>query len=408
LHLDLARSVWFALGARLPLNLPVSLHGAQLFLQGVVLDPGLGFVLTDATEINFFDPIAMFADIGAVHRLDEHTLTVQRSVPSSANGRIAFTPDRTRAYMTVVSSNGAVKEFDLAGGGLRQIGSVSLSGGARPGIAINRAGTRLYVPLHDGVAAVDVDPASATYDTELRVLPTPITGPAGAIGSGPLAVAVTPDGSRVYIAYGEALSGPPRVGVFDLTQPSPPHTIIRVTEGGNLFGVHTLEDIVVSEDGQFVFTIEHGVVPGFGVSGWQNGAVINVISTATNTEVAAIPTGGYYQHELAIDLLGKTLWTSQRDANGVVEVLRVDVDRRSANRFSVAGRIQLPVPVSSASSGPQGVGITPDGSTVLVTINQTSGDPTPRLFEIDAVTGSVNGPLTTPNTWPKSVEFQRY
>jgi DNA-binding beta-propeller fold protein YncE len=398
-------------------TLPMNFTGLSMVIQGVFLDPALGPVLTDATRCWFFDPVVMVGN----QRQSSNSISVidlvQRAVVdrlgNSENGTIAFSPDRTRAYVCEPGlQRNLVTVYDLTVRPIVQLTQLPTSGGVRYRPEIAPAGDRMYVPVHNGVDVFDVDPASPTFHQRLLTIPTPITGNSSTIFTGPLDVAVTPDGSKLFIAFGELLAwpAPSTVGVVDLLAPGTPYRAIPVTTGGDFFGLATRSAIVVSPDGQLVFTVEWAVAPGFPfANGFAQGGLINVISAAAETEILAIPTNGIAQSAIAIDRLGRNLWVAQNGAlTGQAELLRIDVDRHSAAPLSVAARIVLdPVPFD-VTTGAAGVAATPDGSTVCVTLVEDSAHPVPVMITVDARTNGVFGLPITVESLPQTVSVQQY
>jgi hypothetical protein len=407
-----------AWGLNLPIAaLPAGMAGTSLVVQGLVLDPGSGLVLTDATRCQFFDPVVMVGN----QRQSSNSISVvdlvQRSVVgrlgNSENGSIAFSPDRTRAYVCEPGlQRNIVTVYDLTVQPIAQLAQLPTSGGVRYRPEIAPAGDRMYVPVHNGVDVFDVDPQSPNYHARLTSIPTPITGNNSTIFTGPLDVAVTPDGSKLFIAFGENLvyPAPSTVGVVDLLQPGMPYRAIPVTTGGDFFGLATRQAIAVSPDGEFVYTVEYAVPPGFPFSnGFAQGGLINVISVAAEVEVTTIVTNGTSQSALAIDRLSRNLWVAQNGSiGGLAELLRVDLDRHSPTRLSVLATIQLdPVPFST-STGAGGVAVTPDGSTVCVTLVEDAAHPVPVMVTVDARTNALFGQPITVESLPQTVAVQQF
>jgi hypothetical protein len=118
------------------------------------------------------------------------------------------------------------------------------------------------------VSVIDADPQSSGFMTELQKIPTKITGNSGTIFTGPLDLAVTPNGRKLYIAYGENLSYPAKssLGVIDLTQSSFPEKLIPMTTGGTFWLSSSIEvathpRIKMSTDGLHAYVCEWGLDP---------------------------------------------------------------------------------------------------------------------------------------------------
>lgn len=413
---DPAAGVVIPMGASLLLGLPNTLHGQTLYYQGVLLD-GASLLLTDATQANFLRPLAV---VGCQRQTANSLLVVDvvgnavvDRVGNSENGSIAITRDRRRMYVCEPGSQrNHVLAYDISVQPVVQIATIPNTGGVRYRGEFSPDGRRLYVPVHDGVDIVDVDPNSATYHTVLTKIPTPITGNSTTIFTGPIDVAVTPDGNKLFIAYGENASfpGTGTLGVVDLNVTGFPHRSIPITLSGvvTLLGnLATHTSVRVSPDGQFVYVLEFGFQPGSFVSGFTNGSSLKVVDAVAETEVAAIATRGVGQSEIEIDLLGRNLWLPQVDLNGMGEVLRFDVDRRSATRNTLVARVPIDPTPFSVGNGPSSAAPTADGSRVLVTVVEDSTHPTPQLVTVDAATNSVIGTPIQLESLPATVSVQR-
>ncbi|MCB9880233.1 MAG: hypothetical protein H6832_00160 [Planctomycetes bacterium] len=376
--------------------LPKSLEGAELYFQGLWFEARTGLALTDGTRASLFSPLAMAGN----SRQSANSLTVidvaSRSVPqtltNSENGYIEFSPDRSRAYVCEPGAGrNRVVCYDLTKTPIPVLATIPVSGGIRYGGSMPRDGKRLYVPVHDGVEIVDTDPASSTYHTVLRKLTTSITGNTGSIFTGPLHTAVTPDGSKLYVACGENQTQWPSMGtvlMFDLRIANPTEKQIAVTNGGIFsffsFNFATRPYIEMSPDGLTVYVLETGTA--VSSLGFQNGSLINVIDTARDREIATLTTGGFYQEQIAIDRMGRGLWVAQVDASGVGDLARFDVDVRSPNRFQTVQHFAVGTGAFQVGSGPSGVDVTADGSTVFVSIVENASNPA-AVHVFDARTG---------------------
>ena len=306
-------------GLNIP-GLPRELAGHDLYYQGLYLDPllGVGFGLTDATRASFFTPLCMVGNsrqtANSISVLDLGTRSVVQRLADSENGSITFSPDRSRAYVCEPGSQrNRVVVYDLTRRPIAVLTTIPVSGGVRYRGAMARDGHRLYVPLHDGVAIVDTDPASPTFHQEIGKRTSLIQGNSTTIFTGPIDVAITPDMRKLFIAYGENLiyPAPSSVGVMDLFNPAAPERLIPITTGGAFsmgLNLATHNRIEVSPDGTTVYVLEYGVTPMPGlVVGFQNGALICVIDALREQEIMAIPTQGFGQEEFALDRMGRNL-----------------------------------------------------------------------------------------------------
>lgn len=336
-------------GATLPVTLPASLAAQSLVLQGAVIDRNGQGYFTDAVRIDFFNPFIMVGNsrqsANSIQVVDLPTRAVRQKLTNSELGRITFSYDRKWAYVCEPGSRrDRVIAYDLTGPTVVARSTISVSPGIRYKCVVNRAGTRMYVPISTGISVVDTNPASPNFHREIAVIPTPITGSSSTIFTGPMSVALGAADTKLYIAYGENSAYPAKatVGVIDLFKTGTPHRVIRVNSGGTFIGLATRMDIIASPDGAFVYALEWGVLPAPPFTlGYANGGVLNVIDTAADREVKTLATGGYYAQELCVDRLGRNVWVAQLDRQKFGALLRVDVDRRSSRRFTVRRTIRI-------------------------------------------------------------------
>lgn len=381
--------------------LPLSLEGAEIFFQGVWFEARTGLALTDGTRASIFSPKAIAGNsrqtANSLTVIDVKSNSVSQTLTNSENGYIEFSPDRTRAYVCEPGAGrNRVVCYDMRRNPITVLATIPVNGGIRYGGSMPRDGKRLYVPIHDGVEVIDTDPTSPTYHSVVRKLPTSITGATGSIFTGPTHTAVTPDGSKLYVACGENQPNWPSQGsvlMFDLRVSNPVEKQISVTNGGILtaFGINlvTRHYIEMSPDGRNVYVLETGAnLQGFTL-GFTNGSLINVIDTALDREVATLTTGGFYQEQIAIDRMGRKLWVAQVDKSGNGDLARFDVDVRSPTRFGQVQHYAVGNGSFQAGSGPSGVDVTADGATVYVTMVENAANPA-AVHVFDTATGTFN------------------
>jgi len=399
--------------------IPPALEGTTFYIQALVFDSKhpAGGVLSDATRVDIFTPMILQGNTrqsaNNIKVIDIANFNVVQTVGSYRGGKFVYHPDRKRVYVCEVETNlNRLAYYTIANGRITFQSFIPLSGGTRYHGDITRDGKLMYVPLHDGIAVVDVDPSSPGFNKEIRKLRTTFTGSVSAIFTGPMDCTLTPDGKKLYVAYGETTTFPAKthVGMFDLSLPSPTEKLIQVTTGGTIAlggEIATRSTIESSADGRFVATVEFGFTPGPFSKGFQNGGLLNVIDTHADREVAAVPAGGYGQMQLAFDRMGRNIYVAQTDKQGIGEVIRVDADRRHLVAFQILKRYTFSTAPYSASTGPQGVDTTPDGSEVYVTVVEDGQHATPEGYRIntwlDKITG---GPLTLASL-PANIELQQ-
>jgi len=119
-------------------------------------------------------------------------------------------------------------------------------------------GTRVYVTTFEGVAVIDSDPTSMTYNTVIATV---------AVGLDPRGIAVTPDGTRLYVTEVETAS----VSVID-TATNIVITTVPVEE--------VPIGIAVTPDGTRVYVLN------------RESQSVSIIDTATNTVSATLSMKG--------------------------------------------------------------------------------------------------------------------
>ena len=182
------------------------------------------------------------------------------------------------------------------------------------GVAVSPDGSRVYVADYGGVSVSVIDASNNTVVATV----TDLSQPAG--------VAVSPDGSRVYVAnYGGG-----SVIVIDTSNNT---VVATVTVGTNPFGV------AVSPDGSRVYVTNAG------------GGSVSVIDTSNNTVVATV-TVGTQPYLLAVSPDGSRVYVPN------VSDITVSVIDTSNNTV---------VATVADIFYPAGAAVSPDGSRVYVT-----------------------------------------
>lgn len=237
------------------------------------------------------------------------------------------------AYITNVASND-VSVVDLASNTV----TATVPVGTTPiGVAVNLAGTRVYVANGGTVGAYSVSVIDTATNTVIATVMLP---------SNPVGVAVNPAGTRVYVT----LQFADAVAVIDTAS----NSIVASTPVSAPFG------IVVSPDGAHVY-----------VASLNN--FVAVLDPANNT-VSGMITVGSGPRGIAINASGSRAYVANLISNNV----------------SVLDTTNNTV-VSTVAVGtyPYGVAVSPDGTRVYVT-NNGSGD----VSVIDATSNTTVGTVT--------------
>ena len=223
------------------------------------------------------------------------------------------------------------------------------------GIALNSAGTRVYVtrPFSNSVTVVD-----ATANTVIAAMP---------VGSGPLGIAVDATGTRIYVA----ISGTNTVSVLDATSYA---VVAAVAVGAYPDGVAvnpTASRVYVtnnkSDSVSAIDTATNTVVATVPVGSGPTGVAVNpagtrvyvtnnksdsvsTIDTATNIVVGTVPVGSG-PVGVAVNPAGTRVYVSNPDSNNV------SVIDTTTNTV---------VATVAVGTTPSGIAVTPDGSRAYV------------------------------------------
>ena len=222
---------------------------------------------------------------------------------------VAVTPDGGKAYIANTSSE-SVTIIDTASNtvtGRIFVGDFHLA----TGVAVTPDGTKVYVTSLNSGGLFNVSAAVSVIDKATNTVVTVLPGPSGESGIAPFGVAVTPDGSKVYVANRFSNT----ISVINTATNALAATIAVPLGGGEPTGVAVAPDgskvyvtiaasglvaVIDTTTNTITATIPVGGIP-FGVAINPEGSkayvvnsrdnTVSVISTATNTASATIPVG---------------------------------------------------------------------------------------------------------------------
>jgi len=180
-------------------------------------------IILEGFQASAFGPVGIYSDPvkkrlyvadrghARVHIIDndpasgENRFQILASVPSLGTTiSVATTPDGGRAYAANRAQSNVIcidtSTNTVGGPACGSIGTIPVSigpSGAGTAIAISPDGKRAYTVFNMGppcVSVIDIEPASATFNQEVAVIPT--------TGQTLHSVAVSPDGSQLFVVSG--------------------------------------------------------------------------------------------------------------------------------------------------------------------------------------------------------------
>jgi serine/threonine-protein kinase len=254
---------------------------------------------------------------GVVTVLDTtiNAVTATIPVPAGPPQFVSFSPDGTRAYVSIFNPDFTVNlvgVIDTASNTLL----TTIPVGRRPyASATTPDGSRLYVPSHDDGRIDVIDTATSTVVAEIPVAPNPHW------------VAFSPDGSRLWAANHES-------NVVSELDPATNAILGTVAVGTSPHST------VVSPDGTRVAVVNF------------DSNEVSVIDTATRTVVATVPVGTRPQ-DVAYAPDGRYLYTANVEGDSVSVI------------DAATNTVTATIP---AGDGPTSVAVRADGTQAYVTL----------------------------------------
>jgi YVTN family beta-propeller protein/VCBS repeat-containing protein len=282
--------------------------------------------------------------------------------PISVGGQpwgLAVSPDGTRVYVTSRTTN-TVAVIDTATNTLIDTdpgtaGVTPITVGGQPlDAAVSPDGTRLYVAnWSDGTVSVIDTAAYGVIDTDPATAgTTPIT-----VGGQPAAVAVSPDGARVYVTNFNGTVAVVDTATNSLVDTNPGTAGVNpITVGGQLQGV------AVSPDGDRLYVTD------------IQGDRVSVIDTATNTIVERV-TGIDGANGVAVHPDGDRIYVTALNTNSVVVITSV---YQTPNAAPVASSDTITIPEDSLLE-----------ADLADSASDTDGDPLTAVLVSDVTHGAL-------------------
>jgi YVTN family beta-propeller protein len=235
-------------------------------------------------------------------------------VPQGGPQFVAFSPDGSRAYVSIFNNNRTVNVvgvLDTASGQFLAMVPV----GVRPfALDVSPDGKRVYVPNHDSGSITVIDTATNTVVHTIQVAPNPHW------------LDISKDGTRIYAANHESNL----VSVIDTTN----YAVLATIPVGN-----SPHSIIAVPDKPLVLNVNY------------DSNTLSAIDTNTNAVIKTIPTGSHPQ-DLTLSADGKHVYIATVDENAV-QVLNVQ-------------SLEITATVPTGKS-PTSVAVAPDGRQAYVT-----------------------------------------
>ena len=284
--------------------------------------------------------------LGSITVIDTATSTVVTKIPvcpdfTCSPAIPAVTPNGARVYVTN-SFQDTVTVIDTL---TNTVIDTIIVGQSPLGIAITPDGTRAYVANHSGSISI--------IDTSTNTVITTI-----ADSDIPLGVAITPDGSRAYVSNARGSISVVDISTNTIITNIP---IIDFLVPGFGFPAGNLFAIALTPDGTRGYVVSHSTGKTY------------VISTISNTMIATIPSPPGSPLSIAVSPNGTRVYTAT--LGFIAQVLVIDTASNT-----IIGTIH-------AGGPPPFVGVTPDGARLYINAQESTGDETVTV--IDTSTNSI-------------------
>jgi len=290
-------------------------------------------------------PFAYISRGNALSVLDteNNIVTATVALGASSTYAVAVNPAGTRVYMANVNNVLVIDTISNTIIATVAVGTTTFE------LAINPTGTRVYVTNYNSNNVSVIDTATNTVIATV------------AVGKNPFGVAVHPDGTRVYVANTSSNT----VSVIDTTSNT-------VTDNVTLSGGTAPYHLAVNPAGTRVYVTD-------------GANSVSVIDTACNAVIATVPVGSLAS-DIAINPAGT----------------RVYVTNAISSNVSVIDTVSNSVIATVAvGQNPRGVAVNPSGSRVYVA-NSAEGENT--ISVLDSASNTVIATVVV-GTFPSAISF---
>ncbi len=288
---------------------------------------------------------------------------------------VAITPDGRRAYVTSGNHNVAVIDTDPSSSTFESLIATILVGDLPFGVAITPDGTRAYVANQSSGTVSVIATATNTVVATVTLSTRPF----------PYVVAITPNGLRAYVANAGGPSDS-TVSVIDtdplsLTFNSVVATVAMTVPTG------ALEGVAVTPDGTRVYVTNVGICC-FGPPG-----TVQAIDTASNTVVATVPVAGRVPIGIAItartssvDPVPDLLDALKKASQGILDTAALTSKGQVVTSVSADGVAQVIVRIGANFAGEQ-LTLTLNGDGALRTLGATPSSSSVTVAAVDTNLG---------------------
>jgi len=328
----------------------------RYLIYGFLIAAALVLITTMANATTSSGPFAYIANFGdgTLSVINTQTNTVTTTIPLAVGGPVAVNPAGTLVYVANGGPSGS-DNLSVLNATTNTVTATIVLDGNPAGVAVSPDGSKVYVSNGNNVSVIDTATNLVTANIPM--------------GIGPGDLVVSPDGSKIYVTDYNSTSdqltmNPIYNGTVEVIDAATNTVTSIITVGKWPMG------IAISPDGTKVYS-----------TNYEDGT-ISVIDTATNT-VTATMQNPYGSWAIAVNPTGTRVYATS-DYN--ISVIDAATNTIIANVYD--------------QSLPQGLAVTPDGSKIYATNWENN-----TVTVIDAATNTVTATITVGNFPRTSGQF---